>query len=124
MSTKARILVIDDDMEIRDMITSLLERADYDVIAAENGKEGMKQFSSKPTDLVITDIVMPEKEGIETIQELRGKYPNVKIIAISGGGRISANDWLKLAQAFGADIILSKPFRPNELLEAISSLLN
>ena len=83
-----RILIIDDDFLVRDMLERLVRKACYDVETAENGVHAMRVHRENPVDLVITDIIMPEKEGLETITELRNSFPAVKIIAISGGGRI------------------------------------
>ena len=119
-----RILVIDDDMQMRQMLQQMLEREGYDVVDAPDGKEGMKLYRQDPTDLIITDIIMPEKEGVETIIELRRDFPDVKIIAISGGSRgIDAESCLFAVNQFGADCVFSKPFDRKELLEAISGLL-
>ena len=83
----ARILIIDNDVQILNMLRQTLEREGYDVLKASNGKQGIRLHREEPVDLIITDIIMPEKEGIETILELKRDYPDVKIIAISGGGR-------------------------------------
>ncbi len=113
------ILVVDDDRDVRDMLQRLLERAHYEVEIAENGRQALKMFQEKTYDVVITDILMPEKEGVETIIELRKQYSDLKIIAISGGGKGDAAHYLQVAQAFGADRIFSKPFECNEILQAI-----
>jgi len=119
-----RILVIDDDMQMREMLQQMLEREGYDVVDAPDGKEGMRLYRQDPTDLIITDIIMPEKEGVETIIELRRDFPDIKIIAISGGSRgIDAESCLFAVEQFGADCVFSKPFDRKELLEAISGLL-
>lgn len=120
----ARILVIDDDDLIRSMLTQMLGAAGYDVITAANGDIGIKLFREQPADLIITDIIMPEKEGWETIMELRRDFPNVKIIAISGGGRQGPYSYLMLAKRFGAERIFTKPLKRDELLKAISELLS
>ena len=93
------------------------------VVDAKDGKEGLKLFRNEPTDLVITDIIMSEKEGLETILELRQFWPEVKIIAISGVGRIVAKGCLNIAQKLGAQRIFCKPLENNELLGAIAELL-
>lgn len=87
-----RILVIDDEPQVRAMLRQMLEREGYEVVEAEEGEEGMRRYREQPVDLVITDILMPQKEGIETIRALRRTNPGVKIIAISGGGRMSKLD--------------------------------
>ncbi len=118
-----RILVIDDDVQVRELLRLILEQGGYEVIEAGDGNEGLDRFRTEPTDLVITDIIMPEKEGIQTIRDLQRGSPEVKIIAISGGGRLSAEDCLETAECFGVDRTFTKPFRGAELLEAIQDLL-
>ena len=118
-----RILVMDDDVTFRKMLRKILEREGYETIEAEDGKEGMRLFRAAPADLVITDILMPEQEGIETIQELKRDFAGVKIIAISGGGRLDPEEYLRAAEQFGAARTLSKPFDREELLGAIRELL-
>jgi len=118
----ARILVIDDDDHVRTMLRLTLEQAGYEILDAPNGKVGIDIYRESPTDLIITDLIMPEKEGVETIQELRRDYPAVKIIAISGGGRVSPEEYLPLAEMFGAQRVFSKPFGRDDLLQAIQEL--
>jgi len=118
-----RILVIDDDIQMRQMLRQTLEKEGYEVVDAANGKEGVDLYRQAPTDLVITDIIMPEKEGVETIFELRHDFPNIKIIAISGGSRnFDAQDCLGYAKQVGVSFAFSKPFDMKELLGAISEL--
>jgi CheY-like chemotaxis protein len=117
------ILVIDDDIEILNTLCRILEREGYDVLAASDGNEGLKFCRQQRVDLVITDLVMPEKEGIETIMELRCDFPHVPIIAMSGGGRIAPENYLHMAQMLGAQRTLRKPFTPKEMLEAIGEVL-
>jgi len=118
-----RILVIDDDNQLREMLKQLLEKNGYEVLSAENGRSGLKLFYEKGADLIITDLIMPEKEGLETITELHQKAPGLKIIAISGGGRIRPEDYLQLSESLGADRSFKKPFNSKELLSAVSALL-
>ena len=92
----SKILVIDDDKNIRSLLRDFLERDGYEVMEAENGKVGLKLFRENGADLVITDLIMPEKEGIETIRELRRDFSDVKIIAISGGGAIGPETYLQM----------------------------
>lgn len=120
----ARILVIDDEPRVLSVIQEVLRLAGHDVTGATDGRVGLRSFHEAPADLVITDIVMPDKEGIETIRELRYEFPNVKIIAISGGGICKAEGYLSLAQTLGADGTLSKPIARIELLAMVSQLLN
>lgn len=117
------ILIIDDDAQILKMLRQILERESYDVTEAFNGKQGLRLYRENPTDLVITDIIMPEKEGIEIIIELKRDYPDVKIIAISGGGRINPEDYLDIAKKLGAHRIFTKPVERKELLNAVRELL-
>ncbi len=120
----ARILVIDDEEQLRIMFRESLERVGYQVMDASNGKLGLKLCQEEQFDLVITDILMPEKDGIETIGEIRRYFPETKIIAISGGGRrLKANDVLHTASILGAQCTLFKPFKLEELLSAVSDLL-
>ena len=120
----AHILVIDDDSTILDMLQQILEREGYNVVKALNGKEAIKIYREKPTDLIITDIIMPEKEGIETIRELIKGYPNIKIIAISGGGYLlGAEDYLHMAKLLGAQGTLTKPIEREKLLKTVRGLL-
>jgi DNA-binding NtrC family response regulator len=120
----ARILVIDDDYQILQTLHQVLALEGHEVMDASNGKEGLERFREHGADLVITDIVMPEKEGLETIMELRKAHPGVQIIAISGGGQIDPDAYLKMATQFGAVRALPKPFGREELLEAVRSLLD
>jgi len=118
-----RILIIDDDKLVLDMLGQTLERAGYNVMMATNGGEGINMFQENPADLIITDLVMPHKEGLETIMELRKKFPDIKIIAISGGGRIDPDEYLRIAKKFGAQRTFTKPIDKDELLLAIEELL-
>jgi CheY-like chemotaxis protein len=119
----ARILLIDDDDDLRTMLSLTLAHFGHTVVEARNGKEGLALLPSAQADLVITDIVMPEKEGIETITELRKNCPKLKIIAMSGGGRGNAGDYLHTAKFMGATKVLAKPFTNDLLQAAISELL-
>jgi DNA-binding response OmpR family regulator len=118
-----QILVIEDDCTVRELILQTLSKAGYGVIAAEDGVSGLNLFRAKNPDLVITDIVMPQKEGLQTIIELRQAAPNVRVIAMSGGGRYSNTDYLKLARKFGARSTISKPFMRDEMLNAVRDAL-
>lgn len=115
------ILVIDDDQGVRRSVCSLLEREGYCTLAASNGAEAMKALRESPIDLVITDIVMPDMEGIETCMAIRRQYPRLKIIAMSGA--TGASDYLAMAQRLGASLTLQKPFGKKELLKAVTGLL-
>ena len=119
----ARILIVDDDVDVLDMLGQTLEREGYEVVSAANGKEGVRLYREDPVDLVITDIIMPEKEGIETIMELKRAFPDVKIIAISGGGRVDPEGYLSMAKQLGARYTFSKPVEREDLLKAVRELI-
>ncbi len=119
----ARILIIDDEDELRSMLRQMLEQAGHAVTEAVNGAVGIQLYEQDRPDLIITDIIMPEKEGVETIIALRQADPNLPIIAISGGGRLEATDFLTMAKKLGARHTLSKPFRRDQLLEAVGACL-
>jgi CheY-like chemotaxis protein len=110
------VLVIDDDAGIRRMIVRILAAAGHEVSEAADGQEGLQRLREHRHEIVITDIVMPEQEGIETIRRIRAVAPQTRIIAISGGGSTGTGMYLKLAKRTGADITLAKPFRARELL--------
>jgi DNA-binding response OmpR family regulator len=118
-----KILVIDVDSLVRDTLLRILERKGYQVLVAPDGARGLRMFRSERPDLVITDIIMPEKEGLETIREILGEYPDAKIIAISGGARIGNMDFLEMAGKLGASDIIHKPFDPTELVNVVSRCL-
>lgn len=118
-----KILIIDDEPNILLMMKKMLERAGYEVDLASDGKQGLDIFKRDSADLVITDIIMPEKEGLEIILEMKKINPELKIIAISGGGRLSAEGYLDVALYFGASKVFQKPFMQNELVEAVNELL-
>lgn len=119
----ARILIIDDNPDILQLFGRALKKAGHEVVEAPDGKVGLLLYREDPADLVITDIVMPEKEGIETIRELRRDYPNAKIIAISGGGTAMASSTcLLLAERMGVQRSLRKPIKISELLEAVADV--
>lgn len=119
----ARILLIDDDSLMQGMLARTLEKMGHVVVTASDGKEGLRVYAPADFDLVLTDLVMPEQEGLETIRKLRAVNPAVKIIAMSGGGRGSAKDYLQVAQFMGARQVLAKPFSPAALEEALAVLL-
>ncbi|NQS70799.1 MAG: response regulator [Desulfobulbaceae bacterium] len=118
-----KILVIDDDAQIRLMLREMLAWEGYDVLEAANGREGLLVQRQQAADLVITDLIMPEQEGLETITFLKSEFPDLKIIAVSGGGRVSADQYLPMAQEFGADMVFSKPFDIRQLSAAVKQLL-
>ena len=117
------ILVIDDDASVREVVSEMLRLEGHEVIIAENGRDAVPLLSARHIDLVITDLIMPEKEGIETISEIRRTDSRIPIIAISGGGRLGPGDYLETARYIGADATLAKPFARQELLATIDALL-
>ncbi len=119
----ARILVIDDDDQIRDVFRQILEHAGYEVEVAPDGLEGIRLFKEKNIDLVITDILMPGMGGLETIMELRLASPDVKIIAISGGDHIAPEYYLRVVKNFDTMCELKKPVSSQDLLSAVDALL-
>jgi DNA-binding response OmpR family regulator len=118
-----KVLVIDDDAMVRASIVHILEDGGYEVLAAADGIRGMAAFHSEHPDLVITDIVMPDQEGIQTINEIRSANPSAKIIAISGSGRFGQADFLKMARRLGAADTIAKPFDSDELLSRVKACL-
>ncbi len=117
------ILVIDDESQIRTMLKQMLENEGHTVKIASDGKKAMEIVSKNSFDLVITDLIMPDKEGLETIIELKNNSPDVKIIAISGGGRIDPETLLQMAGKLGADHTFKKPIKREELMGAVNGLL-
>nr|NJM00937.1 response regulator [Desulfobacula sp.] len=117
-----KILVMDDEASIRSMLKKFLEREGYFVLTAADGKEGMALFD-RYVDLVVTDLIMPEKEGMEVIMELRKKFPEVPVIAMSGGGRNSPESYLNTARLLGAGTVLEKPVQTGILLDAVKRAL-
>ena len=119
----ARILLIDDDNDLRTILSQALAHAGHTVIEAHNGKEGLDLFRIAQVDLVITDILMPEKAGFEVLVKLREKHRSMKVIAISGGGIHNASNCLVMAKLVGAARVLEKPFLNQTLFAAIDELL-
>jgi DNA-binding NtrC family response regulator len=118
-----RILVIDDDEIMNDMLIQMLSEAGYETCSAADGSRGLKMFNSQFFDLIVTDIVMPEKEGLETILAIRKINKNIPVIAISGGGKIRPEGYLTMAQQFGADYAFQKPFDRGQFLGAVRECL-
>jgi len=120
----AKILFVDDDENLCELAARFLRQADHLVTTALNGKEAMRLVQHDSFDLVITDLVMPEQEGIETIMELRRRLPALKIIAISGSSSLAPNNYLALAGHLGAAHTLAKPFSGKQLLAAVDRVLS
>ncbi len=118
-----KILVIDDDDLVRGMICNALRKEKFEVFEACNGNEGIRKAKEEKPDIVVTDILMPDKEGIETIMELQGLDSKIRIIAMSGGGSAKNMSFLEMAKKVGARHVLSKPFKSAVLLNAVKSLV-
>ncbi len=123
---KKNILIVDDEPAIHDSLRRTLRslRDTCDIFTAGNGVEALKLMQDTPIDIIITDILMPEKEGLETIMEVRKTYPAVRIIAISGGGRDGNIDFLDIAAKLGASHTLNKPFSPEQIRAVVQEILN
>lgn len=117
------ILLVDDDDLSRSTVHQMLERAGHAVTSTGSGAEALRLFRPGEINLVITDLIMPDTDGLELIQELRKLDPQVRILAISGGGRVNANEYLTVARKFGANGVLAKPFSNRELREAVGAAL-
>ena len=119
----AKILIIDDEEIVRFTLREILESDGHEVAEASDGNKGLNAQRADPAELVITDIIMPEKEGVETIIELQKEFPNTKIIAISGGGRMKNMDFLEVAKKFGAHSVMSKPFSAKDLIAQVRACI-
>ncbi len=117
---KRHILVVDDDVDFREFVTDLLESRGFIVYKAENGKKGVDIVKEEKVDIILTDMIMPEREGVETIMEVKIIHPEIKIIAMSGAMR--RETYLQIADGLGADATLSKPFKKQEMFDAIEGL--
>jgi CheY-like chemotaxis protein len=120
----ARILIIDDESQIRSMLRLMLERVGYEIAEAPDGVEGIRQYREKPADLIITDLIMPNKDGIGMIIDLKKEFPEIKIIAMSGGGVNRPEGYLDGAKKLGATRTLTKPIDREEMLKAVKETLN
>jgi len=121
---RIRILIVDDDPQVRAVLTLSLQQSGYAVLTADNGREARAMLSANPVDLLITDLFMPEQDGIETILHIRKQHPKLPILAISGGGRrIEGGDCLHIAHVIGANRVLPKPFTMETLLREIAVLV-
>jgi len=118
-----QILVVDDEAQIRTMLTLMLEQEGYIVHTAENGEQGLALVGRHTFDLVITDMIMPVKDGLKFIMELVRDYPDLKVLAISGGGAIKAERYLTMAGYLGDIATLEKPFKREVLLEMVAKLI-
>lgn len=118
-----KLLIIDDDEQFRALMSEALADEGFEVLTASNGNEGLKSITNDGPDLVITDIVMPEKEGVEVIMELKRDNASIPVIAMSGGNLGNANSYLNMAKKLGADAVISKPFQLSDLIIEIDKLL-
>jgi DNA-binding response OmpR family regulator len=118
-----RILVIEDDTNMRETIRDILQGSDIEVFEAPNGKVGLELHALHPFDLIITDIIMPEMDGLEVIMSLRTSYPATPVLTISGGGRLGADEYLAIASELGASHTLSKPFELSEMVSLVEGIL-
>ena len=123
MINMAGILIVEDDKDLREMLKTSLLKKKYTVLEASNGKDALSHFKPAITDLVITDLIMPDEDGLKVIMKIKEIKPSTKIIAISGGGKAGPGNYLNLAIALGADEIFSKPFSIIDLLKKIDELL-
>jgi DNA-binding NtrC family response regulator len=114
-----RVLLIDDEPMVRKIVRKMLERAGHEVVDVENGRAGLDQLERATIDLIVTDIIMPDVEGIEVLMTVRERHPSIAVIAMSGGGRMGNVDFLEVAMKLGAVATLQKPFTSGALLEAI-----
>lgn len=129
----AKIIVIDDERDIRDVLMEVLRRAGHEVKVAADADEGLRLLREHGADLVITDVIMPGKDGVDTVYEIRMEFPNTRIIVISGGGKltpieyrpaaISTSAFLASAVVAGADVTLTKPFDRAEILDAVNAII-
>jgi len=123
-SIHRRILLVEDNDQMRGTLRQMLEGAGHRVVEAPNGKIAERLYRERPADLIITDLIMPEKEGLELIMELRRDFPEVKIIAVSGGGRRGPKEYLPLAKNLGALRTFEKPFNQEDLLAAVQDIFH
>lgn len=118
-----RILVVDDDGDVRELVCRMLEQDGYEVVPAEGGSQALERFSLLSPDLVITDVVMPDVDGFEVLLKLRHLDPKAMTMVMSGGGRVAPDIYLETARRLGARAVLRKPFTRAEMLEAVHRLL-
>ena len=122
-STLKNILVIDDEEDIRQVMAEILSSMGYSVTCAVDGLKGVRELGKKRFDLAVTDMLMPEHDGIEFIREAKKRFPQVKLVAMSGGGVIAGSSYLTMATAFGVDAIMEKPFDIAKVLNVVEDLL-
>ena len=118
----AKVLVIDDEKVVRELARRMLESDHHTMVEAVDGVEGIKVFQEEQPDVVVTDIIMPNADGLEVVRRILEINPKAKIVAMSGGGRIGDETYLKYAKKFGVTAVLSKPFSPDQLLSLIRDI--
>ena len=121
--TKKKILVIEDDLELQEFVEEFLSENDFEVLLANNGNEGLEVLENNEVDLVLTDLLMPEKDGVRVISEVKTRHSHIPVIAMSGGQSVFSPVFLEAAATLGAAKTLSKPFRNEELLQTIRDCL-
>lgn len=119
----SKVLVIDDEVSLQKVCSAVLKKAGHQVFCASDGREGMRLANDAPVDVVVTDILMPGQEGLETIASLMQAHPRVPIIAMSGGGTFAAEECLAMSQGLGVASVLRKPFTAEELLDVVNAAL-
>lgn len=119
----AGVMIVEDDAALREMLKEALEKRKYTVIAAADGREAIAKFRPSVVDLVITDLLMPEEDGLKVIMKVKEAKPDVKVIAISGGGKAGPGSYLLIAHKLGADQVFSKPFLPSELVQKVKEII-
>ena len=117
------ILIIDDEVSLRSLLKNIFEDQNYEVYLACNGKEGVESYRRITTDIVLTDMYMPEKDGMETIREIKKEFPEAKIIAMSGGYK-DGEDFVHIAKTFGAIDCIRKPFDPDDIIRIVDLTLD
>jgi CheY-like chemotaxis protein len=117
------ILIVDDEPEMRSMLQLIVGAAGYNVVVAANGHEAGLMLNSEKVALVITDLLMPDKDGLEVLSHVRKKFPDIPVVVMSGGGRMPHGEYLRMAKTFGARAVLEKPFENERLLKMIGELL-
>lgn len=118
-----KILLVEDDALYRSLIQKALGKNGYEITCAVDGLDAFEKMKAASFDLIITDIFLPHKEGIEVIQEIKDAYPQMKVVAISSGGQAGHTTFLKIAETVGADACLQKPFTPEQLLPLVERLI-
>ena len=118
-----RIAIIDDDPQVREAMKTILSKSGYEIALGKSGIEALQILENHPCELLITDIIMPDMEGLETIRKIKKQFPSQKIIAMSGGGRIQNTDFLPIAKKLGAEAVIYKPIDRKTLLDLIENQL-